>query len=166
MRALPALLAALAATALAAPAAAQDDDLPGCTQGNPCEVYVDLESTGIAQIEETSFTRGDWILLSVFNGDDVNHTLTVEGKGISITVRPDDLDDTRPFELDRVGTVTLRDAPTGDTLDLTVGAEESFTGGTSDTGTGTGSGRGTPSAGPALLLAALAGGAFLLRRRA
>lgn len=155
-----ALLAFLAAAALAAPALAQDTDLPGCIQANPCEVVVDLQASGIADVEPTSFTRGDWVLLDVFNGDEVEHTLTVEGKGVSITVGPDDINTSRPFELSTVGSVALRDSPTGDTASLTVAAEETFSSGTS-----TGS-KGSPALAPVLLLLALVALAAASRRRA
>jgi hypothetical protein len=157
MRALLTLLAAaLAASSL--PAAAQDSDMPGCIQANPCEVVVDLDSHGI-ELHQANFTRGDWVLLSVFNGDDVEHTLTVEGKGVSVTLGPDDLNDTRPFELSTVGKVTLKDSPTGDTADMTVSPEESFSGSTS------GSGKGSPAPAAAVVMAAVVALAVALRRR-
>lgn len=153
---------ALAAVALlaAAPALAQGSDLPGCIQANPCEVIVDLDAQGI-ELHQDSFSRGDWILLSVFNDDDVNHTLTVEGKGISVTLESGDINDTRPFELSSVGTVTLKDAPTGDTAAITVTPEESFSGSTSG-----GASKGGPALGPVVVLGALVALAVLLRRRA
>ena len=163
MRALLAAPSAALAVLLAAvaPALAQDTDMPGCIQANPCEVVVDLQASGIADLEPASFTRGDWVQLDVFNGDEVEHTLTVEGKGVSVTVGPDDINASRPFEFGAVGTVTLRDSPTGDTWDVTVEAEESFSGNGA-----TGSGKGTPGLAPLALFAALVVAAAVLRRRA
>lgn len=158
MRALLALVT-LAAATLAAPSLAQDTDMPGCIQANPCEVVVALGPEGIVDVSPSLFTSGDWVLLDVFNGDEVNHTLTVVGLGVQVTVLPDDIQATRPFELPSPGTVTLRDAPTNDTAGLTVESEESFTG--SETG-----GRGTPGLAPVALLAGLVAGAAVLRRRA
>jgi hypothetical protein len=163
MRALRPSFAFLAAAVLAAaavPAAAQDTDMPGCTQANPCEVIVDLDANGI-DVQRTEFTRGDWILLSVFNDDDQEHTLTVEGKGISLTLAAGDINDTRPFELSSIGKVTLKDSPSGDTADLTVGAEESFSSGASS-----GSGKGSPGLAPLAIVGALVAVAAALRRRA
>jgi hypothetical protein len=163
MRALHPSFAVLAAAVLAAaavPASAQDTDSPGCTQANPCEVIVDLDASGI-DVQRTGFTRGDWILLSVFNDDDVEHTLTVEGKGVSVTLDAGDINDTRPFELSSVGKVTLKDSPTGDTADLAVAAEDSFSSGGSS-----GAGKGSPGLAPVLAVGAFAAVAVALRRRA
>lgn len=132
MRAASPLLAALL---LAGAVAAQGNDLPGCIQGNPCEVIVNLDSAGI-RLEQETFTRGDWVLLSVFNDDDVEHTLAVPSKGITVTLVPGDINDTRPFELDAVGSVVLRDSPTNDTAEMVVEDEEEFTASETEPATG------------------------------
>lgn len=154
------LLSAAVLAAASVPAAAQDTDTPGCTQANPCEVIVDLDASGI-ELHQTEFTKGDWVLLSVFNDDDVQHTLTVVGKGVSLTLEAGDINDTRPFELSSVGTVTLKDTPTEDTAEMAVGAEESFSGDSSS-----GSGKGSPGLAPLAAVGAVVAVAALLRRRA
>jgi len=60
MRALTAVLAVTAL--LAAPALAQDNDMPGCIQANPCEVVVDLDAQGIEihQSESLLGTQGSF----------------------------------------------------------------------------------------------------------
>jgi len=161
MRGLLTVLSFLSVAALAFPVAlAQDPDRPGCTQGNPCEVVVDLDAKGI-DIAQTDFTAGDWLILSVFNGDNVTHTVSMASPKVSLTVAKDDIDDTSPFQLDHAGSYTLTDSPTRDTATLTASAADSFSGSSSS-----GAARSKmPGVEPALLLLALAGMAAVLRRR-
>ncbi|MFA5943817.1 MAG: hypothetical protein WC876_05050 [Candidatus Thermoplasmatota archaeon] len=154
-----ALVAFLAVVAVAATASAQS--APGCTQANPCVVTVDVDAAGIADLSETLFTSGDWMVLSVYNNDEQAHTVRLAGHPVDVTVAAGDLVDTQPFKLGAAGTYALSDAPSGDSADLLVEAEESFS---SDSGT-SGGGNGIPGPTPALLVAAVAALAWGLRRK-
>ena len=161
MRAFPALLAALSVLSLASLAAAQDEDgEPGCVQGNPCEVILEVDANGIADLEPDTFGTGDWILFSIYNADDQTHTIRLEGHDFEASIGAGDINDTRPLKLGAPGSYELRDQPSGDTADITVEAEEVFTA----TSTGK-SGSGIPGPAPVLLAAALAMVAWGLRRK-
>lgn len=153
---------ALMALASAAPmAAAQDPDgEPGCPQSNPCEVILEVDAAGIADLEPNTFATGDWILFSIYNADEQTHTLRLEGHDFEVSIGAGDINDTRPLKLGAPGIYELRDQPSGDAADLTVEAEEVF--GASSTSK---SGNGIPGPAPALLLVALATVAWGLRRK-
>ena len=155
MRSLPVLFAVLTlATAGAAQAA------PGCTQANPCVATVDIDAMGIADVSETTFTSGDWLILSVYNDDEQAHTLRLAGHSIVLTVASGDLVDTQPFKLGAAGTYALSDTPSGDSLDFLVEAEETFSSSGSSSG-----GNGIPGLTPVLVVASLAAVAWGLRRK-
>jgi hypothetical protein len=160
MRALISLLA-VAALAAALPAAAQDTGAPGCTQARPCKVIVDLDGKGI-DIAQTDFTAGDWLVLSVYNGDNVSHTVSLDSPKVSVTVGPDDIKDTAAFVLDHAGSYAIKDSPTGDSATLTAAAADSFSGSSSS---GSGGHSRIPALAPALVIATLGGLAIALRRR-
>lgn len=124
----PLAFAAVAAfLAAALPVAAQDPDQPGCTQGNPCEVVVDVDAKGI-DIAQTDFTAGDWLILSIFNGDNVSHDVSLADPAFKVTIARDDIEDSPPFQLAHAGSYTLTDSPTKDTATLTAAAADSFSG--------------------------------------
>lgn len=97
-----------------APVAAQD----GCTQASPCEWVVAVGADGFLESDWT-WTEGDWLRLVVDNGDDVAHTVTLEGTGIAVTAPNIDEAASAPFQLE-VGAYTLRDQPSGHTASATV----------------------------------------------
>lgn len=158
MHALPALLAILA---LAAPAMAQDPDgEPGCPQSNPCEVIVEVDAQGIADLAPDTFATGDWVLFSIYNADTVEHTLRLDGHALEATIPAEDIVDTQPIRLGEPGSYDLRDEPSGDSAAITVQEEEVFTSdGDDDTD--------NPIPGPApwLVLGLLAGAAAVVRRK-
>lgn len=156
MRVLSALLAVLA---LASTATAQD---PGCTQANPCAATVDVDAQGIADISETTFTSGDWILLSVYNDDEQSHTVRLAGHPVDLTVAAGDLADTAPFRLGAAGTYVLSDSPTGDSMELLIESEETFS---SDPGSTSSGGTGIPGLTPVIVVASLVAVAWGLRRK-
>jgi len=162
MRAFPALLAALSVLSLASLAAAQDEDgEPGCVQGNPCEVILEVDANGIADLEPDTFGTGDWILFSIYNADDVDHTVRLEGHSFQADVPAGDIEDTQPFQLGAPGTYSLTDAPSGDEADIVVEDFEVFSG-SSSTGA---KGSPIPSLAPALLVVGLALAALVARRK-
>lgn len=167
MRALPPFLAAATLLALAAAGAAQDPDgEPGCAQSNPCEVILELGAQGIVDLAPDRFGTGDWVLFSIYNADEANHTVSLEGHDFEVSVPGGDLIDTQPIQLGDPGSYELRDQPSGDAATVTVEAEEVFTdGGAEDDSDGSGSGRGSPGAAPVLVLALLAALAIALRRK-
>ena len=162
MRALPALLAALAVLSVAAVATAQDEDgEPGCAQGNPCEVILEVDSTGIADLAPDTFGTGDWILFSVYNADDVDHTIRLDGHDFEVTVAAGDIEDTQPIKLGAPGSYSLSDLPTGDEAEITVEAFEVFDSSSSSSRSGSNP---MPGLGPALLVLGLAVAAVVARR--
>src|SRR5688572_2745065 len=161
MRALPVLVVAAALLSLATVATAQDEEgEPGCVQGNPCEVILEVDANGIADLEPDTFGTGDWILFSIYNADDEDHTLHLEGHTFEADVPAGDIEDTQPFELGAPGTYTLTDLPTGDEAEITVEAFEVFSG----SGTSTKSDSPIPGLAPALLVLGLALAALVVRR--
>jgi hypothetical protein len=156
-----AALTLLAILALALPAVAQDPDQPGCTQGNPCEVVVDLDSKGI-DIAQTDFTVGDWLILSVFNGDNVTHSISMADPSVKVTVNRDDIEDSSPFQLAHVGSYTVTDSPTKDTATLTAAAADTFSGSTSGSSSAA---KRSPGLEAVAQVSALAALAVALRRR-
>lgn len=152
---------ALATLAVASTALAQDpDDEPGCPQSNPCEVILEVDAAGIADLEPNTFGTGDWILFSIYNSDEETHTIRLEGHDFEASIGAGDINDTRPLKLGAPGTYELRDQPSGDVADLTVEAEEVFSGSSTSKG-----GNGIPGPTPALVLVALATLAWGLRRK-
>ena len=121
------LSAALACLLVASAASAQDPDgTPGCSQDNPCEVIVEVDASGITDLEPDTFGTGDWVLFSIYNADDVDHTLTLQGHTFEATVPAGDIIDTQPIKLGSPGSYDLRDDPSGDEAALTVEANEVF----------------------------------------
>ncbi|HUR25602.1 MAG TPA: hypothetical protein VM327_06280 [Candidatus Thermoplasmatota archaeon] len=161
MRALPALLAVTALLGAASLASAQDETgEPGCPQGNPCEIILEVDTNGIADLEPDTFGTGDWILFSLYNADDEDHTIRLEGHSFEVTVAAGDINDTQPIKLGAPGTYTLTDLPTGDEAEITVEAFEVF-----GSSSSTKSGSGIPAVTPALLVLGLAFAAFVVRRQ-
>jgi hypothetical protein len=155
LRAFAALLTLIAVAALAS---AQDPDgAPSCAQSNPCEVIVEVAADGITDFAPSTFGTGDWVLFSIYNADDVDHTLTLEGHTFEAKVPAGDIIDTQPIRLGEPGTYDLEDAPSGDTAALKVEAEEVFGDDEKD----------SPIPGPApwLVLGLLVAVALVLRRR-
>lgn len=140
--------------ALSLPVAAQD---PGCLQSNPCDLAVDVDASGI-DTDRATFTAGDWVRLSVYNDDDVPHTVRLAGHDITLVVPAYDIVESAPFELGRAGTYQLSDSPTGDTADVVVQAAETFS------QPQTSGDKGAPGPGLAMLALALVGLAILRRR--
>lgn len=107
----------LALAVLAPFASAQADD-QACTETAPCEWVVEVDADGFTwnTVDGPIYngTVGDWYVFSILNADDVEHTLTLEGFGLSWAVAGPDLYDTAPFPLDREGQFLLNDAQTGD----------------------------------------------------
>jgi hypothetical protein len=157
--ALRALAAFLTLLALAATATAQDPDgEPGCAQSNPCEVILEVGAQGITDFAPDTFDTGDWVLFSIYNADDVEHTVRLEGHTLDAKVPAGDIIDTQPLRLGEPGTYDLSDEPSGDTSALTVQAEEVF-------GEDEEKDNPIPGPAPALVLALLAAVALLLRRK-
>jgi hypothetical protein len=147
------LMSLFALAALSLPAAAQG---PGCTQANPCDLIVDVDASGL-DFAQSTFTTGDWVVLSVFNSDAVPHTVSLSGHSVSLVVAPDDIAESEPFRMGRAGTYELRDSPSGDRAAIVVEAAESFT---SD-----GEANGLPGLTLASMVAVLAALAFAFRRK-
>lgn len=165
MRALPALLVAVSVLSLAFPASAQDEDgEPGCAQSNPCEVILEVDANGIADLEPDTFGTGDWILFSIYNADEVDHTVRLEGHSFESTIEAGNINDTRPLKLGAPGTYALTDLPTGDEADIIVEDFEVFTeSGSSSSGNG---GRSpVPGLAPSLLVVGLAAAVMVARRK-
>jgi hypothetical protein len=161
------LLAALVAVLALSPAAtAQDPDAePGCAQSNPCEVELGLDSTGIYDLSYDRFGTGDWILFSVFNDDDEEHTVRLEGHSFEFSIGAGDINDTRPLKLGAPGTYDLTDLPSGDSATITVEANEVFD--VDDDGSDNDETDGNPIPGlaPSLLVVGLAAAAWVARRK-
>ena len=163
MRALPALLVALSLLSLAPLATAQDEEgEPGCTQGNPCEIILGLDANGIADLEPATFGTGDWVLFSIFNDDEVDHTVRLEGHNFEADVPAGDIEDTQPIKLGAPGSYTLTDLPTGDEAEMVVEEFEVFTESSSSS---SGSRSPIPGLAPALLVVGLAVAALAVRRQ-
>ena len=159
MRAAAACLALL--LAFAPIAFAQDPDgPPGCVQGNPCDLILAVDADGFADVSETEFTEGDWIYATTYNGDDVEHTLSLASHSFTLTIAAGDLVDSEPFRIGSPGTYTLSDEPSGDTLQMTSVEGDEFEDGDSDK-----DGNGIPGLAPAVLVLVLAAAAIVARRR-
>lgn len=141
--------------AVAVPAAAQD---PGCLQSNPCDLAVDVDALGIDP-DQATFTAGDWVRLSVYNDDDVPHTVSLTGHDVTLVVPAYDIVESEPFQLARAGTYTLSDNPSGDSADVLVEAAQSFSDSSSTDS------KGAPGPGLALLVVGLAAAVAVVRRR-
>ncbi|MEK6985264.1 MAG: hypothetical protein AABX89_02645 [Candidatus Thermoplasmatota archaeon] len=143
----------LLATLALAPVSAQD----GCTQASPCEWVVVVGADGFLE-SEWIWTEGDWLQLVVDNGDDVAHTVTIEGAGIAVTAA--DLDETSstPFQLE-AGAYTLRDQPSGHTASASVVEGDAV-----DAAAASSSNKGMPGFEAVLAFAAI-GLALFVRRR-
>jgi hypothetical protein len=112
----PFLLAALALATLSTLPAAQAQD--ACTQSSPCPWDVEVDQTGFVGDSSWNWTAGDWMQLSVANDDNVTHTVTLSGHGVSITVGAVD-EKSQVVQL-KAGSFQLADTPTGDTVPVTV----------------------------------------------
>lgn len=147
----------LALLLLAAPAHAQDD---ACTQDAPCPWVVNVDEEGIDG-DDLNATVGDWYVIEAFNFDDEEHTLTLEGHGVELTLPAIGEATSDPISLETTGVFSLEDQPTGDFLWLEVRATDVVDdeqGGDED-----GEDEDTPLPLPFVLAAVLA--ALVLRRR-
>lgn len=151
------------ALAVVPSASAQDPDgPPGCVQANPCDLILAVDADGFADVSETEFTSGDWVYATTYNGDEVEHTLSLASHSFTVTIAPGDLVDSEPFRVGPPGTYTLSDDPSGDTLQVTSLAADEFDGG--DSGGSDGAGNGIPGVAPTVLLAVLVAAAIVARR--
>src|SRR5688572_10564259 len=158
------LAAALTSLALLPSATAQDSaGPPGCVEANPCDLILAVDAQGFADVSETEFTTGDWLYATTYNGDEAEHTLSLASHSFTLTIAGGDLVDSEPFRLGPVGTYTLSDQPSGDTVTFTVVAEDEFDE-ESDSSEEEG-GNGTPGPSFLLALAAIAATALVLRRK-
>ncbi|MEA3135787.1 MAG: hypothetical protein QOC71_68 [Thermoplasmata archaeon] len=165
MRVQPLPFALLAVLALASTAVAQDPDgEPGCAQSNPCEVILELDSNGIADLAPDTFGTGDWILFSIYNADDQTHTVRLDGHQFEASVTGGDLIDTQPFKLGAPGSYDLTDLPSHDTAPITVEENEVFTGSAGGSSSKSGGYR-VPALSPVLVVGLLAAIAMGLRRK-
>ncbi len=96
--------------ATAATSSATDD---GCTQANPCHWVVDVDENGLSE-GQWNWSAGDYLRLEISNIDDVAHTVSIDGTGVSVTAGAIADAQSAPFQL-TAGTYTLRDSPSGDT---------------------------------------------------
>jgi hypothetical protein len=110
----PFLLAVLA-LCLAPAAQAQD----ACTQADPCPWDVAVDQPGFVGESEWNWTAGDWMELTVFNDDDAAHTVTLSGYNLQIQV-PSLEERSQVVQLTQAGHFTLSDAPSGDSVPVTV----------------------------------------------
>ncbi len=105
-------LAAVAALMLAAPVAAQDD---ACSQSDPCVWALDVDETGFQSSEESlNATINDWYVFNVFNLDDVEHSISLEGYDVSFMVAPLEEATSAPIQLTQAGLFSLDDEPSAD----------------------------------------------------
>ena len=134
----------------------------GCLQSNPCNLDVDVDANGVADISQTNFTSGDWYTLSVYNDDGVEHTVALSGHGVSLKVPAYGLVDSPPFQFGAAGSYTLSDSPSGDNAPIKVVAGDvvDYENGK----TSAGAKGGIPGPEPALLLVALASLVLVKRR--
>lgn len=107
----------LAALALAAAPAAQAQD--ACTQASPCLWEVVVDQPGFIGEAEWNWTAGDWMRLTVANDDDKEHTVTLSGHSVQLTV-PSLEERSQVVQLTQAGHFKLSDAPSGDSVDVTV----------------------------------------------
>lgn len=165
MRFLPALLTALALAA-APTVAAQADEDDGCTHADPCPWVVDVDPNGFQDYvePEVTFTLGDWYEILVFSDDpDHAHTITLSGHDVSISVPADGMaSDTGAFQLNQLGTFTLKDTPSNDTITVHVVEEDAVA--AEQDASSSGEAKGGPALPVALVVVALAGLALLRRR--
>lgn len=156
MRALPMLL--ILALLLPASAAAQED---ACSQSAPCPWSLDIDEDGIVG-DSIVATVDDWYVLDLLNFDTQEHTLTLEGHDVEVTLAAGGSATSDPFQLDTPGTFSLEDQPTGDFVLLEVRETDVVDDQTGDEDEG-GDGENTPLPLAAGLVAVAA--AAVLRRR-
>ncbi len=118
------LRATILSLLMLAPFAAAQADEGACTQTAPCEWIVDVDASGFGStgFDDVAYngTVGDWYIFSIFNADDVQHTLSWPDYGLSWVVPAADVLDTEPFQLTQEGQFFLNDAPSGDTATINV----------------------------------------------
>jgi hypothetical protein len=155
------LLLPLAFLALAALPAAQAQD--ACTQSSPCPWEVVVDQPGFVGESGWNWTAGDWMRLTVANDDEAAaHTVTLGGHGVTLSI-PSLEERSQVVQL-KAGTFQLSDAPSGDTVPVTVVAGDvvDYQNGLIDrsgnpvAGSGSSSGRGMPGLELPLLAVALA----------
>lgn len=115
----------LLAAFLLAPVATAQSVEDGCVQSSPCPWSFDVGPDGIddgTTEPAWNFTAGDWLVLDVFNFDDVAHTLTVADH--SWTVPAVDGIQSAPFQFSEPGSYDLLDAPTGHAAPVEVFADD------------------------------------------
>lgn len=158
----PLAFLSIAALVLALPAAAQDPDAePGCVEANPCEIIVAVDAEGFADISETEFTQGDWLVATVVNHDEeADHTVRLSDHALEIVVPAGDVEDSEPFRIGEPGRYPMTDAPSNDVLDITVVEADEFEDSSGDED------RGSPGLGLAALVGALAALVIVARRKA
>lgn len=106
------LVAALAPAGLAA---AQS----GNTASNPFPLAIAVDSTGFVAESSWNVTAGDWANITVSNDDEVAHTVTISGLGLTFSVQAVG-EQSRVVQLSRPGSFGVSDAPSGDSGTLTV----------------------------------------------
>lgn len=117
---------ALAFLALAVPALGQSttsaSSAPpaGCNESNPCLWLVDVGPDGFSSSShDLNATQGDWYVISIFNGDDGAHLVSLSTYAVSLKVNSDEILQSSAIHLTQAGTFTLQDS-TGAKLKLTV----------------------------------------------
>jgi hypothetical protein len=109
-------LAALALVATLPAAHAQD----ACTQASPCPWDIAVDQPGFIGESSWNWTAGDWMLVTVSNTDNVTHTVTLAGYGLSLSAAPDGGEKSQAIQLTQAGTFQLADSPSGDTVPVHV----------------------------------------------
>ena len=111
--------ACLALVLIPLPAQGQDAAL-GCTAKDPCPWAIDLTAAGLVTNGTATtgrpawnWTVGTWVMLSVYNEDLVAHTIRFPDQNVTVEVPAGDLVESASFNLSRVGTFQIRDAPSG-----------------------------------------------------
>jgi hypothetical protein len=119
MMRLPLAAALVALVAGSLPANAQSD--AGCEETNPCALVLDVDADGFSNPPDVSlFTQGDWWEIDVFNLDDEEHVVTIDGFDVSVTVPPGENVASGGFEFDVAGSYNITDSPSGDSLPIEV----------------------------------------------